>query len=214
MSNQANYASTVRNSVAQISTANTNRDGTGTLVPVLVAGVNGSRVDRVQFQAIGTTTAGMLRLFKTKGNIGTPIATMTSSTTTVTVTTTAPHGRVNGEKLYMLECYPPEYNVIGATLTVTGANSYTYQATTAPVTSTASTIGQYMTTPAVPVSALWREIPVTAQTPTGVIPAWSDFAAAETDLGYLPLQLSYGWLLQVSTNNAEGFNVDCSYGNY
>lgn len=48
---------------AQISTANTNRDGTGTLGSVVTGGTNGTRVDRVVIQATVTTTAGMVRLF-------------------------------------------------------------------------------------------------------------------------------------------------------
>ena len=48
---------------ARISTANTNRDGTGTIVDVYTAGANGSRVDKVILQGIGTTAAGVIRLF-------------------------------------------------------------------------------------------------------------------------------------------------------
>lgn len=50
-------------SAARISTANTNRDGTGTLGTILTGGTNGSRVDRIQAKATGTTTAGMVRIF-------------------------------------------------------------------------------------------------------------------------------------------------------
>lgn len=46
-----------------ISTANTNRDGTGTIGTVLTAGSNGSRIGQVVIIAQGTTTAGMIRLF-------------------------------------------------------------------------------------------------------------------------------------------------------
>lgn len=48
---------------ARISTANTNRDGTGTLGDVLTGATNGSRVDRIVITANVTTTAGMIRLF-------------------------------------------------------------------------------------------------------------------------------------------------------
>jgi hypothetical protein len=49
---------------AALATANTNTDGTGTVVDVVVAGsAPGSRVDRVRVQASGTTTAGKVRLF-------------------------------------------------------------------------------------------------------------------------------------------------------
>ena len=67
MSTTANYAATPRAAVAQVSTANTNRDGTGTIATVLTAGSNGSRVDDITVIATGTTTAGMVRLFVNDG---------------------------------------------------------------------------------------------------------------------------------------------------
>lgn len=63
MINQQNYAATPRTVVAQISTANTARDGTGTLATVFTAGTSGSRIDDVHIVALATTTAGMIRLF-------------------------------------------------------------------------------------------------------------------------------------------------------
>lgn len=49
--------------VAAISTANTNRDGSGTLGTVKTAGSDGTKIERVIAQAAGTTTAGMVRLY-------------------------------------------------------------------------------------------------------------------------------------------------------
>ncbi len=47
-----------------ISTANTNRDGSGTLGTVLTAdATDGTLIDHIDIQAIGTTTAGMVRLY-------------------------------------------------------------------------------------------------------------------------------------------------------
>ena len=63
MSTTANYASTPKNSGAQIATANTNRDGTGTLGTVYTAGASGSRIDSLVIQATDTTTVGMIRFF-------------------------------------------------------------------------------------------------------------------------------------------------------
>lgn len=55
--------------ITQISTANTNRDGTGTIATIATgpataaaAGV-GKRINRVTVQATGTTTAGVIRFF-------------------------------------------------------------------------------------------------------------------------------------------------------
>lgn len=63
MSTTANYAATPNLGIAAISTANTNRDGTGTIGTVLTAGASGSRVDALLIKATGTTTAGMIRFF-------------------------------------------------------------------------------------------------------------------------------------------------------
>ena len=47
-----------------ISTANANRDGTGTIVDVIdAAGADGAQVDGVQIKANVTTTAGMVRFY-------------------------------------------------------------------------------------------------------------------------------------------------------
>jgi hypothetical protein len=55
--------------ISQVSTANTNRDGTGTIVTVATgpstaaaAGV-GERINRVVIHATGTTTAGVIRFY-------------------------------------------------------------------------------------------------------------------------------------------------------
>jgi len=63
MATQAQYAATPRCGVGQVSVANTNRDGTGTIATIFSAGANGSRVEAIDLKAVDTTTAGMLRLF-------------------------------------------------------------------------------------------------------------------------------------------------------
>ena len=67
MAASAQYASTPKVGVGQISTANTNRDGTGTIGTVFTAGSSGSRIDMIDIQATATTTAGMVRLFLHNG---------------------------------------------------------------------------------------------------------------------------------------------------
>lgn len=67
MAIQAQFAATPKVGVSTISTANTNRDGTGTIGTVFTAGTSGSRVDRIIVEATGTTTAGMVRLFLHNG---------------------------------------------------------------------------------------------------------------------------------------------------
>ncbi len=48
---------------AIISAANTNRDGTGTVVTVVTGALKGTLIELVRVKATGTTTAGMVRLF-------------------------------------------------------------------------------------------------------------------------------------------------------
>jgi len=119
MTTSAQYASTPATAVGQVSAANTNRDGTGTIVTVLTAGASGTRVDDITVTATGTTTAGMVRLYLNDGTN----------------------------------------------------------------------------------SRLWREIAVSAITPSGTVAA---FTAALSNLG---LVLKTGWSLRASTHNAEAFNV-------
>lgn len=55
--------------LGQVSAANTNRDGTGTLVDILTGAANGTRVQKITVKATGTTTAGMVRLYLYNGTI-------------------------------------------------------------------------------------------------------------------------------------------------
>lgn len=67
MATTAQYASTVKSAIAQISTANTNRNGTGTIATVFTGAAGGSRIDDITITATGTTTAGVVRLFINDG---------------------------------------------------------------------------------------------------------------------------------------------------
>jgi hypothetical protein len=57
------FASTPRLAVASVSTANTARDGTGTIVTVLSAGSSGTLIAQVTLQATGNLGDGTLTLF-------------------------------------------------------------------------------------------------------------------------------------------------------
>lgn len=61
------FAQAVRHAAVSISTANTNRDGSGTIGTVLTAGSDGSIVDHIDIAATGTTTAGVVRLYVHNG---------------------------------------------------------------------------------------------------------------------------------------------------
>jgi subtilisin-like proprotein convertase family protein len=58
-----------------------------------------------------------------------PVASLTSSGTTATVTTVNPHGFLTGQQITISGATEPGYNTgpLGATITVTGPNTFTYQ---------------------------------------------------------------------------------------
>lgn len=57
------FASSPRLGVGAISTANTNTNGSGTLVTVMSAGSSGTKINEILVQASSTVTAGMVRIF-------------------------------------------------------------------------------------------------------------------------------------------------------
>lgn len=210
MSTNAQYAAIGRIGAVRFSTANTNRDGTGALAVLAAATCKkgeSSRVDRATFTATGTTTAGMLRLFVTKGVPGEAIASISFSTTTATLMTSAAHGRKTGDRLTVMGALPDEYNVTDVTLTVLSPTSFTYVMASAP-TMNALTLGNYSATTATAESRLVGELPVTAFVPTGTQQAFNTWktSTAFMDAGLFPLILPAGYSLRVSTHNAESFD--------
>lgn len=69
MSTQPSFASTPLSATVTFSTANTNRDGSGTIAALCVARLPGSRVQRVQIRATGSTSVGVIRLFKRESGL-------------------------------------------------------------------------------------------------------------------------------------------------
>jgi hypothetical protein len=61
------YWGTPKSVPAAVSAANTNRDGTGTLVDLVTGAANGSPILGVAVRAAGTVTDGVIRLFYYNG---------------------------------------------------------------------------------------------------------------------------------------------------
>ena len=53
---------------ATVTTANTAKDGTGTVATVFTAGSNGGRVDYLKVRALGTNVATVIRVFVNNGS--------------------------------------------------------------------------------------------------------------------------------------------------
>lgn len=60
-------AGDVQWSAAAITSANTAKDGTGTVTAVFTAGVDGGRVEKLVFQPLGTNVATVARIFVNNG---------------------------------------------------------------------------------------------------------------------------------------------------
>ena len=86
MASSAQYASTPISKGVIVSTANTNRDGTGTVAVLLPVQASGCRIDDINVNAQVTTTGGMVRIFMRNGAIyyllrEIPVAATTASAT-------------------------------------------------------------------------------------------------------------------------------------
>lgn len=57
------FSSSANIHAGTVSTANTNRDGTGTLTTLLTGAATGTRIERISAKAAGTSSAGMVRFF-------------------------------------------------------------------------------------------------------------------------------------------------------
>lgn len=89
MATAPQFVSTPKSPAVLISTANTNRDGTGTIGTVFTAGTNGSRIDKIIICARATTTAGNIRFYIHDGSNyflfkEVPVVAITPSATTPT----------------------------------------------------------------------------------------------------------------------------------
>lgn len=61
--NSIKFADTPGKAVAQVSVANTNRDGTGTVATILAGVALGRYIRKITVKAVATSTAGMVRLY-------------------------------------------------------------------------------------------------------------------------------------------------------
>lgn len=86
------YASTPFCPSVTISTANANRNGTGTIGAMTAAPTGGARIDDILITAQGTTTAGMVRMFRYDGSTYTYMDEFQVTAITPNATTIDPWG--------------------------------------------------------------------------------------------------------------------------
>lgn len=86
----------------QVTTANTNRDGTGTLATIYtVTEVGGIKLDAVRIVATGNTTDGMVRLFNDRSGVVRMVAEIPVSAVTVSPTVPAFNRTIVPISLYL-----------------------------------------------------------------------------------------------------------------
>jgi hypothetical protein len=78
------FAYTPQLAFVTISTANTARDGSGTLGTLYIAPTGGCKITKFWFKAQSTTTAGMIRFFVTDVNGANPTLFLEMNTTAIT----------------------------------------------------------------------------------------------------------------------------------
>lgn len=80
------YSAVPNTGIASVTTANTNRDGTGTIETVLTAGASGSRIEKISIKATATVSAGMIRFYVHDGTTSQIIAEIAVTATTASST--------------------------------------------------------------------------------------------------------------------------------
>lgn len=88
MATTPQFPATPKVSWGTVITANTAKDGTGTVVTVFTAGANGARIDQIKVRAKGTNIATVLRFFVNNGSTNaTPANNVLVHETTLAATT-------------------------------------------------------------------------------------------------------------------------------
>jgi len=111
------FTGTPRCAIAQVATANTNRDGSGTIATIFTPGANGSRIETISIVAAVTTTAGMIRLYIHDGTNARlwkeiDVTALTPSATQKGFTTVIDCGDANHQNILVL---PTGYTLRGST---------------------------------------------------------------------------------------------------
>lgn len=102
-----------------IATANTAKDGTGTVVPIFTAGANGSYLSKVIVKALGTNIATVLRLFLNNGSANsTPANNTMFADVTVAATTNSEVAELADIEIPVEFAIPAGY-VVNATIGTT-----------------------------------------------------------------------------------------------
>lgn len=219
MTTTAQYASVPAIGSGTSTTADTSyTQPTNTTVGVIfTAKSSGGRIDQLDFITLGTSVAGICRLWFCEGTPGAAITSITFVGTTATVTTTASHGLSTGALITSQFAFPVDYNVKNTAITVTGLTTFTYTMGSTP-TVNASTLGEYSSTPATPVYHLInREIPISAVTgSTTAVAFTAPSLSSAMNADIMPIVLPGGWSLRhtVTVTQTNALEVNARGGQF
>ncbi len=119
MANSPQFINTPRIGIASLTTANTNRDGTGTIVDLLVGATGGTRVVELKIKAAGTVADCLINLFIYTGGAWKFFDDI--ALTGKSPTTTVP--AAESEATYKNLLLPSSSDKLGASITITPAST-------------------------------------------------------------------------------------------
>jgi hypothetical protein len=95
------FAATPRIGATTVSTANTARDGTGTVATVITAGSSGTQIREVNFKGIGTTAAADIVLYVYDGTTYSVLTEVAVTAITASTTTASYSSSVRFDNLFL-----------------------------------------------------------------------------------------------------------------
>lgn len=101
MASSPAFASTPVIGATTVSTANTARDGTGTVATVLTAGSSGTQIREIDLKGLGTTAAGLIVLYAYNGTTFTPLTEVAVTAITASTTTASYASSVRFDNLFL-----------------------------------------------------------------------------------------------------------------
>lgn len=107
---------------AKLLTANTAKDGTGTVASVFTSGSNGARVDYLKVRALGTNVATVLRVFVNNGSDPTVATNNTLFIEQTIAATTLSETAAQADNIVTLDLSLPAGYVLNCTIGTTVAS--------------------------------------------------------------------------------------------
>ena len=199
--NQQQYAATplIQSGTTTAADASYTAPTNATVGVVAVAPSAGARIDNIDFTTLGTSVAGLVRLWTCEGTPGPVISSITSVTTTATVNTATNHNLITGDLISVQGAFPVEYNVRAVAVTVVSATSFTYTiVSTGGVAALA--VGEFSSTHTAPVYHLLAEFPVVAVTGSSTQRAFNLGLDTQSNSDFMPIVLPGGHSLRTTVS--------------